>query len=186
MQLFLQLNPESMPAGTRETWGEGLLQFFYCTSSDPMCEVDCEAWDPYSRSTVLRIVQIDGAPASPAASPVKGAFPAKTIVSWEQKVEYPNWEEATDITGSRDAPSYDEWEEVQENHLYDGEKLLGWPCWVQGVEYPDCPECGAKMRFVFQIDSHVNIPHMFGDAGCGHISQCPEHKTQLAFRWACC
>jgi len=33
-----------------------------------------------------------------------------------------------------------------------GDKLLGWPSWVQGVEYPRCPRCNQQMSFVFQID----------------------------------
>jgi hypothetical protein len=41
------------------------------------------------------------------------------------------------------------------------------------------------MQFVFQIASEDNIPYMFGDVGTGHITQCPEHKNQLAFGWAC-
>lgn len=47
------------------------------------------------------------------------------------------------------------------------------------------PECGSEMQMVFQIDSCKTLPHMFGDAGAGHITQCPEHRTVMAFRWAC-
>lgn len=67
-----------------------------------------------------------------------------------------------------------------------GEKLLGWPCWVQGPEYPSCPECGERMEMLFQIDSEQNVPWMFGDMGIAHITQCPRHRGQLAFGWACC
>ena len=66
-----------------------------------------------------------------------------------------------------------------------GEKLRGWPAWVQSVEYPSCPECGRRMELLLQIDSEQNLPYMFGDAGIGHITQCPEHRDQLAFGWAC-
>ncbi|BAY43233.1 hypothetical protein SAMD00079811_08120 [Scytonema sp. HK-05] len=34
-------------------------------------------------------------------------------------------------------------------------------------------------------DSQNNLPFMFGDVGCGHITQCKTHKTQVAFGWAC-
>ena len=184
MQLFVQLNPDSMPEPTRNLWGSGLLQFFYCTNYEPCCEADCSAWDAHSKSTLLRIVQKNGPAAMPKSSPLD-VFPAKTIFDWNRRTEYPNWEEVTDLTGDRDDPAYEDWEEVQEYNLFVGEKLLGWPCWVQGVEYPNCRECGKRMEMLFQIDSEVNIPYMFGDAGCGHITQCPEHKTELAFRWAC-
>lgn len=59
------------------------------------------------------------------------------------------------------------------------------PLWVQGIEYPNCPVCNQKMRLVFQLDSEDNLPFMFGDVGCGHITQCKTHKTQVAFGWAC-
>ena len=67
-----------------------------------------------------------------------------------------------------------------------GDKLFGWPYWVQGVEYPGCPQCGERMEMVFQIDSQNNLPFMFGDTGCGHITQCPVHKEVVTFGWACC
>jgi hypothetical protein len=41
------------------------------------------------------------------------------------------------------------------------------------------------MARVFQVDSDHNVPFMFGDAGCGHITQCPAHKDVVAFGWAC-
>ena len=66
-----------------------------------------------------------------------------------------------------------------------GDKLAGWPAWVQGVEYPSCALCGSRMLQLFQVDSEDNIPFMFGDVGCGNITQCPEHKEIVAFGWAC-
>jgi hypothetical protein len=41
------------------------------------------------------------------------------------------------------------------------------------------------MQMVFQINSEGNLPYMFGDSGRGHITQCPQHKDELAFAWAC-
>ena len=185
MQLFVQLNPKSMPEATRNIWGSGLLQFFYCTNLNPSCDVECGAWEEHSKSTLIRVIEMRGPAAAPTSSPVNDAFPARIIVDWNQRAEYPNWEEVTDFSGDRDDPAFEDWEDVQENNLFQGEKLFGWPYWVQGVEYPNCRECGKRMEMLFQIDSEVNIPYMFGDVGCGHITQCPEHKTELAFRWAC-
>ena len=79
-----------------------------------------------------------------------------------------------------------EWEALAEGgYPRAGDKLAGWPYWVQDVEYPDCPKCGERMRLVFQIDSGDNLPFDFGDVGCGHVTQCTEHKGVLAFGWAC-
>jgi len=66
-----------------------------------------------------------------------------------------------------------------------GDKPGGWPDWVQGAEYPACPTCGARMGLVFQLDSEDNLPTMFGDMGCGHVTQCSVHRDVLAFGWAC-
>jgi hypothetical protein len=66
-----------------------------------------------------------------------------------------------------------------------GEKLGGWPAWIQGVECPTCRRCGSTMQYVLQIDSQRNIPILFGDVGTGHVSQCPNDPEELAFAWAC-
>lgn len=68
---------------------------------------------------------------------------------------------------------------------HDGDKLGGWPAWVQGVEYPKCIECGEPMDMLFQIDSEDNVPYMFGDCGTAHVTQCPTHPDVVAMGWAC-
>jgi uncharacterized protein YwqG len=67
-----------------------------------------------------------------------------------------------------------------------GDKLGGWPHWIQGVEYPSCPRCAARMALVFQLDSNDNLDFMFGDAGVAHVTQCPQHPDVVALAWACC
>lgn len=66
-----------------------------------------------------------------------------------------------------------------------GDKLAGWPTWVQNPEYPSCPRCESQMVYVFQLDSEDNLPYMFVDVGRGHITQCPRHLDVVAFGWAC-
>ena len=51
-----------------------------------------------------------------------------------------------------------------------GDKLAGWPAWIQNVKYPNCPGCGRRMAHVFQVDSEGHVPFMFGDAGCARIT----------------
>ena len=60
----------------------------------------------------------------------------------------------------------------------------GKDAFVQGVEYPACPECGIQMQMIFQLDSNHHLPYMFGDSGIGHLHQCRLHKSILAFGWA--
>ncbi|MEI6707832.1 MAG: DUF1963 domain-containing protein [Methylococcales bacterium] len=185
MQLFVQLNSDELPVEAQQAFGGGILQVFYCTNAEQICEVKCEAYFPFAKSTLLRIID----PANLVAknltvSPVHHAFKEKVIVSWQASDDFPNDEELDDL--GLDLSE----EEVESLYEHDfpktGDKLLGWPYWIQGVEYPECPDCGDIMKLVFQIDSEDNLDYMFGDAGCAHITQCEKHPERLAIAWACC
>ena len=182
MQLFLQLNLDELPPSERGKFGSGLLQMFYCTNSDPLCEVDCEAFFPFAKSALLRIIQPHGEAEEVSIADEQGMFPARAIKEWQEMDDYPNWEESAEHGLEL---SDTEWESIEEDYPRPGDKLEGWPNWVQGVEYPNCPVCNERMEMVFQIDSEDNLPYMFGDVGCGHITQCKTHKEQIAFGWAC-
>jgi hypothetical protein len=182
MQLFVQLDLDTLPEPLRGEFGSGILQMFYCTNKNPLCEMDCGAWAPFSKSQLVRIVQPQER-IEIAAAYDDTFFPPKQIVGWQPLDDYPNWEEGEELGVML---SDEEQEALGElGFPLSGDKLVGWPDWVQVIEYPDCPICGEKMRLVFQIDSEDNLPHMFGDVGCGHITQCKTHKEQLAFGWAC-
>jgi uncharacterized protein YwqG len=182
MQLFLQLNLEDLPGALLGQVGEGLLQMFYCTGSEPNCETDCEAFFPFAKSTLLRLIQPAGEPQEIDEAWLVNHFPAKTIIGWQEQDDYPNLEEGAELGVEL---SDDEMEALEEEYPLSGDKLGGWPHWIQGIEYPDCPVCGETMVLVFQLDSEDNLPFMFGDVGCGHITQCKTHKEQVAFGWAC-
>ena len=132
-------------------------------------------------------------------------FPATTIVDWAELVDYPDpgehdalglqytydWD--SDPFQTRvDCPKLDlavegiEDEELAEkiSDAAAGDKLVGWPQWIQGAEYPVCPRCSRQMILVFQLDSNDHLPFMFGDMGTGHVTQCPTHKDIVAFGWA--
>ncbi|MCR8634871.1 YwqG family protein [Paenibacillus radicis (ex Xue et al. 2023)] len=184
MQLFVQLSLSELPQSFQSYVGidKGILQMFYCLNEEPLCEVECEAYFPFSKSTFLRIINpIDSGRSD---IDVSKFYPAKTILSWNEIADYPNIEEMNEMGLS--------FTDDEESELYEslnpatGDKLGGYPSWVQGVEYPNCPKCQEKMQLIFQIDSEINLPYMFGDSGCGHITQCNKHKDVLAFGWACC
>lgn len=75
-----------------------------------------------------------------------------------------------------------------------GDKLLGWPSWTQGVEYPKCRHCESEMEMLVQInnDGYAEAPvgqssalgQLFAADGNGHIFRCPKDGT-LTFGWAC-
>jgi hypothetical protein len=168
MRLFLQIDLAALPPAFAAR-GSGILQLFYCSTDDGRCET----WAPFSGTHLVRLLggEMGRASHPPSVTP----FPARHVSFWEEIVDYPSAEEPDDAGAG-----------AHDDHLPAfGDKLGGWPAWVQGAEYPSCPTCGTRMELVFQIDSENNIPHMFGDMGCGHITQCPEHPEVLAFGWAC-
>lgn len=185
MQLFLQLSSDDLPEEADKPFGEGFLQVFYCTNTYKKCEAECKAFFPFSKSTLIRLLKF-GQPLdkNEIINPVKKAFPEKKIIGWEEKDDYPNWEELEQSGCSLSDEQLDGLDEL--GYPLPKDKLSGWPYWIQGVEYPNCPECGNRMDFIFQIDSEDNLPYMFGDAGCSHIFQCKTHNDKIAIAWACC
>jgi hypothetical protein len=198
MHFFLQFPLASLPA-VFAARTDGTPQLFYCSVDDG----SCETWRPFSGTHLVRLLS---GQASAAAHPAGLApFPVRSIESWSELVDYPHPEEHKELglVYEYDFPKkrvsvsspglgvalreLDIGLDVAETiaDAEQGDKLGGWPAWIQSVEYPSCSECGRTMDLVFQLDSENNIPHMFGDAGCGHITQCPDHPDVLAFGWAC-
>lgn len=183
LQLFLQLNLDFLPDEVMGDFGDGLLQLFYCLSDKPRCEDVCEASLPFSKSVVVRIVPVPPEGGKPPGRPAERRFPPRAIVGWEPLRDLPVWEEIEERGIKVSEAEHQALEELEVPH--GGDKLAGWPSWIQGVEYPGCRTCGRKMRLVFQIEGEDNLPCSFGDLGCGHVTQCPDHKDVLAFGWAC-
>ncbi|NER02330.1 MAG: DUF1963 domain-containing protein [Okeania sp. SIO3C4] len=182
LQFFLQLNLNTLPDALKNEFGSGILQMFYCTNAELICDCDYEGWEPFSDIHLIRIIQPEGKAQDVKIPENQEFFPPKLILDWQYLEDYPNYEEAAELGVELDS-NLDEL--FLDNFPIEGDKLAGWPLWVQGIEYPNCPICGEEMRLVFQVDSEDNLPFMFGDAGCGHITQCKYHKNQVAFGWAC-
>ena len=198
MELMLQLELSKLPT---DRHGQRLLQLFYCVTGDA-CDLGWEAFANYS-SLCRAIAQEHASPTSVNHN----RFPTKAIDSWHVFEDSPDSGEHNRL-GVRidyhfnDVPfqPMELWCDELDLHFVgskfidcleqnvqaaDGDKLGGWPRWVQGVEYPTCPQCGSEMALVMQIDSEDNVPYMFGDCGIGHITQCPTHHDVVAFAWAC-
>lgn len=179
MRLFVQLDLATLPAELAHPHREGMVQLFYCTNTDPLCEVDHEAWQPFGKSSLARWLspaqQALAAAAPPTPDPT--SEPAAVVVGWEP--------------GPPELPGSLEDVDADEEHIDDaleparGDKLGGWPMWVQGPEYPKCPRCKARMVVLLQLESNGLCRHQFGDMGAGHLSQCPSHPEVVAFGWAC-
>lgn len=176
MQLFVQLRAADVPPAAASRLDGGVMQLFYCVRDG--CDEACDAWSPHARSTLVRLLAPDEALA-PATSSPDGMFPARRITAWTRSDDLPNWEEQSQLGVEAD-------DRLDPGEVpLGGDKLLGWPAWVQGVEYPSCRRCGTTMALLFQVDSEVALPWMFGDMGTGHVTQCPAHHDELAFGWAC-
>jgi len=189
MQLFIQLDLESIPAEIKGEFGQGILQLFYCTGMEPQCEVDATGWEPYSKCSLARVVKPAGKARAPMLPDLEDRFPAKSIVGWEMSDDFPGLEEYELLGIKTDDTKLEEIIERIKTDTWKGpgigDKLGGYPFWVQGIEYPECRKCGKKMRLLFQLDSEDNLPYMYGDSGVAHITQCPVHKDVVAFGWAC-
>jgi len=174
MQLFVQLDLSRLP----EKKGKGLAQFFYCTNSNPQCEVTCEAWYPNTTSTHSRLVEVNGPSATVQMDMIAELFPEKRITGWERQDDYPNPDELDELGVRLEEEEHDEL--IDAEFPISGDKLFGWPHWVQGVEY----HLEDSELFV-QIDSENNVPFMFGDVGCGHLTRKKDDPSAMAFGWAC-
>jgi uncharacterized protein YwqG len=197
MQLFLQLDLSKLPL-TAPDFGQGLLQFFFCTNETDECYIQWYG-DPFAKCQCVRLVSPVHSNTPSPLPIIEDCFPAKRITGWKELEDYPAHAEREVmglIYGSDDilrceqagieievfSDDYFDWsQELGVN----GSKLAGWPSWRQNIEYANCPICEQPMTaMVFQITCDDNMPFMLADGGVGQIIQCPEHKHSLGFVWA--
>jgi uncharacterized protein YwqG len=201
LQVFLQLDLDRLPPELGRRFGSGLLQVFYCV------EGDCAAngWEAFSSGKIVRVVfpaEEPGAERS-IADAAREPFATRWVTGWRAVIDHPHPPEheelglgyafdfgrgvvrvdCPELGVSADGLPTSAPEEL--STAIPGDKLAGWPLWVQGVEYPTCPRCGRVMQLVFQIESEDNVPFMLGDVGTGHVTQCPVHTDTVTFAWAC-
>jgi hypothetical protein len=169
LQLALQLNPADVPTEVRDRF-VGILQVFFCTAEA------CVPTEPFSRATLVRLVAIGGR-AAYDAPPFADAFLGSQITGWQKHRDLPADNEL-ELRGAKlTDPDPIGWYPFP----LDADKLMGWPCWHQNVDYVKCPTCGGAMHPIVQIDSERNLPYMFGDGGVAWVSQCPTHRNVLSF-----
>jgi uncharacterized protein YwqG len=192
MQLMLQLDLDRLPSDLEPDFGPGLLQLFYCTQNDwewktdgGECPID-DDYQAFSRAHLIRTVRAARTKVVRRPEGLK-AFPPVRIVGWTKAKDYPSYEDYLPL-GFDPGQTWGSDTMInmcRQFKCLPGDKLWGWPQFIQGREYPTCPECRTEMTFLFQLDSQCNLPWLFGDVGCGHITLCPIHRHILAFQWAC-
>jgi hypothetical protein len=208
MRPMVQLDVAHLPQGLFPIQA-GLLQHFQCANW-PAC-TSASGYLPFGRAQLLRVVENNALRTSPAPPGVT-PYPVRPVARWNEFWDLPAAEEherlgleyeyefLPGVTKTSVA-----WHEggvarsdpvVQSNgeerglaetiaDAAGGDKIGGWPKWVQRVEYPRCPECSAEMRFLLQLGWHDNLPESFGDLGTGYLTFCPSHPRMLAFAYQC-
>ncbi|MEU6789565.1 ankyrin repeat domain-containing protein [Nonomuraea angiospora] len=172
LTFFVQIDLSRTPKAAREAFGVGLLQLFHCTT--------CNPYRPFSSGDVVRIV--DPADAVTPAKEPEGArvLPVRPITGWARAVKDYPYREADESALLPDE------REVVFTLNRQGDKLGGWPNWVQDPDYPRCPHGDHRMtRPLLQIDSNHGVAHTWGDNGVGFIVQCPQHRGEVTFLWQC-
>jgi hypothetical protein len=57
-------------------------------------------------------------------------------------------------------------------------KIGGFPSWIQGAQYPECPECSRTMRFALQLDSELAMEDgtswLWGSGGMCYAFWCSD------------
>ncbi len=162
LQLDLSAHPE------KQAQHDGILQLFY----------DAEAAG--DGRGILRIVPREGDHV-PDDGP---RLPARSVAEWGRaKSDFPS---VADDPARTAVELREEQVAVLRDLNLGGDKLGGWPDWLQDPTYPSCPECGAACtRLVFQLEGGRHVAVDFGDAGIGYVLQCPEHPAQVAFQTQC-
>lgn len=193
MPLALQLARAESPAPAQALFpgAAQYLQLFYCSSSG--CGAP-DAWEPFASNRLLRFLEA-GQPA--AEVPTCPEPPeAAEILGWDERLESPSGEDLPELESELEEARWQLSERVEEGAASPleerlagpglGNRLLGWPHWAQGAEWPACPRCAARMALVFQIDANEGpLATLFAGDGTGHVTQCPTHPEVLAFAWAC-
>ena len=209
MTLLLQLDLTALPV-EHPHLNSGLLQVFYCAYTNFEENQFCDDSQAFSPCHKLRVIANENLSLFDGDAPAM-TFPTAQIQGWRSFTDYPSSVEherlglryeydfeshqsKTDVhwdagdvhfTGVVCANDADSGLAEAIAHAASKDKLFGWPMWIQNVDYPSCPKCQRAMTYFFQIDSQNNLPYMFGDVGCGHISYCQNHPDVLAFSWAC-
>lgn len=198
MDFLFQLNGGDLPEDLRgEHVEEGqLFQFFVCdvdTYEDSTSDkrTSCarlislsDAGEPLTISTTNTTaanITADDNKDNAALSALIAASKERRLVGWTRKADVPDWNDRVRY-GLPDSLSYEDTEDL---HPVDKDKLSGFPVWVQDSEYLVCLKCDQEMEHFFQVVSEDSFDYMFGDCGVMIILQCPKHRDQLRVSFQC-
>lgn len=178
MQFLFQLNLEETGQLKGGPQGTGFLQVFYCTTPDTYCdELGSNPFSPFGKHLCARHYRPKvNSPTAIKKSPAPDPLQRKTIIDWIPTTEYPVFEDTLKL---KDVEFTDEEADFmcRDAPTVTNEKLGGWPGFIQGADYPECPTCKQPMQFVFQLSSF--------ESRIAFLFRCSKHKSTLAFSWQC-
>lgn len=224
MTLVLEVDLDKAPEPFQRKVGpEGIFQFFYCQNDHCSINSPWEPFHGNNLTRLLNGPNDRTAERSPSryeAVAINGWIPLEEGPTWEERPcldidrEFLQSDMFSVFSNMAGCSSLTEAQEGYYSRVYEyfqltperaqdlfryvntlsGDKLLGWPSWSQGVEYPDCPECGRQMEMLVQINndgyleaepgSTSALGQLFAADGNGHIYHCPGHN-RFTFGWAC-
>jgi uncharacterized protein YwqG len=198
MRFYLQLNSQELPQTADPLFEEGILQLFYCSSSQCDCNTDYPHY-PLNPRGLVRVIDFDliTSDVTPPKmiDPIPSSiheyfFKPRLISGWEEIDDYINFVERETIgfylNDYDDDFEPDEDEEYNLAHdlCYAKDKLAGWTDWANYTEVAKCPICNSDMnKLIFQIGCHDNVS--WGDDASSCIFRCPEHLEQITVLWWC-
>lgn len=184
MQLLVQIVTADLRPEDRAVTGDGLLQAFACLAGN------CDSGDSSHTAQLVRVVRTAGRSdggMQPRPDASHQALPSNRVVAWTEALEYPC------LCDGSDGWTYERWsrfrERIAEKYGHSlpiaGDKVGGWPFWVQDERIRNCPTCAKPMLPIVQIGSEDNLAWMLGDCGVGHIQLCPQHPERGVWAWEC-
>lgn len=185
LSAVLQLDMEKVPAGIQKSLGNrGIFQCFLCFGRKDQSTLHCDkggfimrVWEP-SAEEVAHKVEVHG----------RTDLKPKRITGWTSKDDFPGFNDALKHVKLRNK----DFEEICAMRVA-GDKLGGWPLWVQLPDWRKCGMCGTLMVQLFQLDSNTALEAVsWGDTGMAHLQMCPNalcHQTiggSFGFDWSSC
>ncbi len=193
MELVLAVDLSGVPAELGHPLREGMVEVYYCNGG---LDLECypETWDPYAAGHHVRVVDPYGSDAGPTGG--------RVITGWELTTDRPDRDDLIELGAQISFGSDDFRFAVPDagidldvgygEHLDEvigtpaqGDKLGGWPNWVQYRQHAACSTCGEELTHFYQLDDGGPHGLMFGDAGCAYVGYCRTHPEIMTLHWQC-
>jgi ankyrin repeat protein len=186
MAFVLQLDLDEVRAARGLELGSGVLQLFYSVEESP--------WGPFSPEGLVRIVPKQALRA-PGEVPAKlgrepsryssGLLPERPLRVQEAASrcaeDFP-FREAGTKKWHRYALDLPVDSDALARLCRDGNKVGGYPKWIQDPEYPADPKTGRELsRLLLQLEPDPVGELTWGDNGYLYVLQCPEEPTLVTF-----